>query len=183
MEILIVILVFVLPVLSVIFDKKKRKGVPRVKSKRIILPGGQFSPEAAETQAKRKASVTGHYMSTTVNPKKPASPVKENEARTSPARPVPAVPADMPAQPEPGGGTIISKQPEFSPAVATACTAADIPTSRQADAQVAAASFVNSTRSTRRKAEDAIGAEKKKEYSEKQKLIIYSEILKPKFDE
>ncbi|HIT46717.1 MAG TPA: hypothetical protein IAC35_02530 [Candidatus Cryptobacteroides merdipullorum] len=144
MEILIVILVFVLPVLSVIFDKKKRKGVPRVKSKRIILPGGQFSPEAAETQAKRKASVTGHYMSTTVNPKKPASPVKENEARTSPA--------------------------------------AGTPTSRQADAQTVADAFVSSARSTRRKDGNAAGTEKK-EYSEKQKLIIYSEILKPKFDE
>ena len=141
MEILIVILVFVLPVLSVIFDKKKRKGVPRVKSKRIILPGGQFSPEAAETQAKRKASVTGHYMSTTVNPKKPA--VKEDEARTSPA--------------------------------------AGTPTSRQADAQTVADAFVNSARSTRRKDGNAAGKEKK-EYSEKQKLIIYSEILRPKFD-
>lgn len=144
MEILIVILVFVLPVLSVIFDKKKRKGVPRVKSKRIILPGGQFSPEAAETQAKRKASVTGHYMSTTVNPKKPASPVKEDEARTS--------------------------------------TAAGTPTSRQADAQTVADAFVSSARSTRGKDGNAAGTEKK-EYSEKQKLIIYSEILKPKFDE
>ena len=144
MEILIVILVFVLPVLSVIFDKKKRKGVPRVKSKRIILPGGQFSPEAAETQAKRKASVTGHYMSTTVNPKKPASPVKGDEARTS--------------------------------------TAAGTPTSRQADAQIVADAFVSSARSTRRKDGNAAGTEKK-EYSEKQKLIIYSEILKPKFDE
>ena len=144
MEILIVILVFVLPVLSVIFDKKKRKGVPRVKSKRIILPGGQFSPEAAETQAKRKASVTGHYMSTTVNPKKPASPVKEDEARTS--------------------------------------TAAGTPTSRQADAQTVADAFVSSARSTRRKDGNAAETEKK-EYSEKQKLIIYSEILKPKFDE
>lgn len=137
MEILIVILVFVLPVLSVIFDKKKKKGVPRVKSKRIILPGGQFSPEAAETQAKRKAS-------TTVNPKKPASPVKGDEARTS--------------------------------------TAAGTPTSRQADAQTVADAFVSSARSTRRKDGNAAGTEKK-EYSEKQKLIIYSEILKPKFDE
>lgn len=137
MEILIVILVFVLPVLSVIFDKKKRKGVPRVKSKRIILPGGQFSPEAAETQAKRKASAT-------VNPKKPASPVKGDEARTS--------------------------------------TAAGTPTSRQADAQTVADAFVSSARSTRRKDGNAAGTEKK-EYSEKQKLIIYSEILKPKFDE
>lgn len=182
MEILIVILVFVLPVLSVIFDKKKRKGVPRVKSKRIILPGGQFSPEAAETQAKRKASVTGHYMSTTVNPKKPASPVKGDEARTRQAGPVPAVPADMPAQPEPGGGTVLSRQPGFSPAVATACTAAGTPTSRQADAQTVADAFVSSARSTRRKDGNAAGTEKK-EYSEKQKLIIYSEILKPKFDE
>ena len=175
MEILIVILVFVLPVLSVIFDKKKRKGVPRVKSKRIILPGGQFSPEAAETQAKRKAS-------TTVNPKKPASPVKGDEARTRQAGPVPAVPADMPAQPEPGGGTVLSRQPAFSPAVATACTAAGTPTSRQADAQTVADAFVSSARSTRRKDGNAAGTEKK-EYSEKQKLIIYSEILKPKFDE
>lgn len=175
MEILIVILVFVLPVLSVIFDKKKRKGVPRVKSKRIILPGGQFSPEAAETQAKRKASAT-------VNPKKPASPVKEDEARTRQAGPVPAVPADMPAQPEPGGGTVLSRQPGFSPAVASACTAAGTPTSRQADAQTVADAFVSSARSTRRKDGNAAGTEKK-EYSEKQKLIIYSEILKPKFDE
>lgn len=175
MEILIVILVFVLPVLSVIFDKKKRKGVPRVKSKRIILPGGQFSPEAAETQAKRKASAT-------VNPKKPAPPVKEDEARTRQAGPVPAVPADMPAQPEPGGGTVLSRQPGFSPAVASACTAAGTPTSRQADAQTVADAFVSSARSTRRKDGNAAGTEKK-EYSEKQKLIIYSEILKPKFDE
>lgn len=165
MEILIVILVFVLPVLSVIFDKKKRKGVPRVKSKRIIWP-------ADKPVTPQRPAV----------PSRPA-PARPTPARTSPARPAPAVPADMPAQPEPGGGTITSNQPEFSPAVATACTAAGTPTSRQTDAQVAAASFVNSARSTRRKAEDAIGAEKKKEYSEKQKLIIYSEILKPKFDE
>ena len=144
MEILIILLVFALPLLSVILDKKKKGGTPKVKSRRIVLPGGQVSPEAADTQARRKATVTGHYMSTTVNPKKPASPVKGDEARTS--------------------------------------TAAGTPTSRQADAQTVADAFVSSARSTRRKDGNAAGTEKK-EYSEKQKLIIYSEILKPKFDE
>lgn len=164
MEILIVILVFVLPVLSVIFDKKKRKGVPRVKSKRIVWPADK-----------------------PVTPQRPAVPSRPAPARPTPARtrqagPVPAVPADMPAQPEPGGGTVLSRQPGFSPAVASACTAAGTPTSRQADAQTVADAFVSSARSTRRKDGNAVGTEKK-EYSEKQKLIIYSEILKPKFDE
>ena len=164
MEILIVILVFVLPVLSVIFDKKKKKGVPRVKSKRIVWPADK-----------------------PVTPQRPAVPSRPAPARPTPARtrqaePVPAVPADMPAQPEPGSGTVLSRQPVFSPAVATACTAAGTPTSRQADAQTVADAFVSSARSTRRKDGNAAGTEKK-EYSEKQKLIIYSEILKPKFDE
>lgn len=164
MEILIVILVFVLPVLSVIFDKKKRKGVPRVKSKRIVWPADKpVTPQRP------------------VVPSRPA-PARPTPARTRQAGPVPAVPADMPAQPEPGGGTVLSRQPAFSPAVATACTAAGTPTSRQADAQTVADAFVSSARSTRRKNGNAAGTEKK-EYSEKQKLIIYSEILKPKFDE
>ena len=164
MEILIVILVFVLPVLSVIFDKKKRKGVPRVKSKRIVWPADKpVTPQRP------------------VVPSRPA-PARPTPARTRQAGPVPAVPADMPAQPEPGGGTVLSRQPAFSPAVATACTAAGTTTSRQADAQTVADAFVSSARSTRRKDGNAAGTEKK-EYSEKQKLIIYSEILKPKFDE
>ena len=152
MEILIVILVFVLPVLSVIFDKKKRKGVPRVKSKRIILPGGQFSPEAAETQAKRKASVTGHYMSTTVNPKKPAAPVKGDEARSA------AVAA----------------------AEYEAVTAGDKPAAR---AGHQAATAGRRTREAGKPGNPAETEENGKKFSERQKLIIYSELLKPKFDE
>ena len=164
MEILIVILVFVRPVLSVIFDKKKKKGVPRVKSKRRVWPADKpVTPQRP------------------VGPSRPA-PARPTPARTRQAGPVPAVPADMPAQPEPGGGTVLSRQPGFSPAVASACTAAGTPTSRQADAQTVADAFVSSARSTRRKDGNAAGTEKK-EYSEKQKLIIYSEILKPKFDE
>ena len=38
MEILIVLLVFVLPVLSVILDDRKKKNMPKVKSKRIVWP-------------------------------------------------------------------------------------------------------------------------------------------------
>lgn len=164
MEILIVILVFILPVLSVVFDKKKKKDVPRVKSKRISWPADK--PAAPQSQAV---------------PPEPA-PARPTTVRPRPAGPAPAVPADGPARTRTDSGTVLRKQEGLSPVPAAADTAAGTPASRRADAQAAAASFVNSARSTRKKAEKAAGAEKK-EYSEKQKLIIYSEILKPKFDE
>ena len=45
MEILIVLLVFVLPVLSVILDDRKKKNMPKVKSKRIVWPDDKPSRE------------------------------------------------------------------------------------------------------------------------------------------
>ncbi|MBO8479770.1 MAG: hypothetical protein IAB76_01465, partial [Bacteroidetes bacterium] len=38
MEIVILLLVFGLPILSVILDKNKKKGVPKVKSRPIVWP-------------------------------------------------------------------------------------------------------------------------------------------------
>ena len=48
---------------------------------------------------------------------------------------------------------------------------------------MAAASYMNETRSTASRAAQAVEEpQEKKKFSEKQKLIIYSEIMKPKFD-
>lgn len=152
MEILTILLVFALPLLSVILDKKKKSGTPKVKSRRIVLPGGQVSPEAADTQARRKATVTGHYMSTTVNPKKPAAPVKGDEARSA------AVAA----------------------AEYEAVTAGDKPAAR-AGRQAATAG--RRSREAGKPGNPAETEENGKKFSERQKLIIYSELLKPKFDE
>lgn len=128
MEILVVILVFALPLVSVLLDKKK-KNVPKVKSRRIVWPEDRPAAPGPDGIPAPGPQVTGR---------------KQADAQ-----------GDRP------GAHV---RPET------------------ADAQAAAAAFMNSARSTRSKAEESQSG-KKKEYSEKQKLIIYSEILKPKFDE
>lgn len=142
MEIVILLLVFGLPILSVILDKNKKKGVPKVKSRPIVWPAD-----------------------------KPAAQKKPGSARTAPAKPA----ADG------------STRPAAAPA-AQARPAATAPEPAPAspvfpDAGTAAASYMNETRSTASRAAQAVEEpEEKKKFSEKQKLIIYSEIMKPKFD-
>lgn len=139
MEIVILLLVFGLPILSVILDKNKKKGVPKVKSRPIVWPAD-----------------------------KPAAQKKPGSARTAPAKPAadgstrhaaaPARPAATASEPAPAS-------PVFP------------------DAGTAAASYMNEARSTASKPAQAVEKpEEKKKFSEKQKLIIYSEIMKPKFD-
>lgn len=140
MEIVILLLVFGLPILSVILDKNKKKGVPKVKSRPIVWPAD-----------------------------KPAAQKKPGSARTAPAKPAadgstrhaaaPARPAATASEPAPAS-------PVFP------------------DAGTAAASYMNEARSTASRPAQAVEKpeEKKKKFSEKQKLIIYSEIMKPKFD-
>lgn len=139
MEIVILLLVFGLPILSVILDKNKKKGVPKVKSRPIVWPAD-----------------------------KPAAQKKPGSARTAPAKPAadgstrhaaaPARPAATASEPAPAS-------PVFP------------------DAGTAAASYMNETRSTASRAAQAVEEpQEKKKFSEKQKLIIYSEIMKPKFD-
>lgn len=139
MEIVILLLVFGLPILSVILDKNKKKGVPKVKSRPIVWPAD-----------------------------KPAAQKKPGSARTAPAKPAadgstrhagaPARPAATASEPAPAS-------PVFP------------------DAGMAAASYMNETRSTASRAAQAVEEpQEKKKFSEKQKLIIYSEIMKPKFD-
>lgn len=139
MEIVILLLVFGLPILSVILDKNKKKGVPKVKSRPIVWPAD-----------------------------KPAAQKKPGSARTAPAKPAadgstrhaaaPARPAATASEPAPAS-------PVFP------------------DAGTAAASYMNEARSTASRPAQAVEKpEEKKKFSEKQKLIIYSEIMKPKFD-
>lgn len=141
MEIVILLLVFGLPILSVILDKNKKKGVPKVKSRPIVWPAD-----------------------------KPAAQKKPGSARTAPAKPAAdgsTRPAAAPAAPARPAATA----PEPAPASPV------FP-----DAGTAAASYMNEARSTARPAQAVEKPEEKKKFSEKQKLIIYSEIMKPKFD-
>lgn len=144
MEIVILLLVFGLPILSVILDKNKKKGVPKVKSRPIVWP-------ADKPAAQKKPGSAG------TAPAKPAADgsTRPAEAPAAPARPAATAPEPAPASPSPV-----------------------IP-----DAGMAAASYMNETRSTASRAAQAVEKpEEKKKFSEKQKLIIYSEIMKPKFD-
>lgn len=145
MEIVILLLVFGLPILSVILDKNKKKGVPKVKSRPIVWPAD-----------------------------KPAAQKKPGSAGTAPAKPAAdgsIRPAAAPARPAASAG----------PAVATPEPAPAAPVFP--DAGTAAASYMNEARSTASRPAQAVKEpEEKKKFSEKQKLIIYSEIMKPKFD-
>ena len=144
MEIVILLLVFGLPILSVILDKNKKKGVPKVKSRPIVWP-------ADKPAAQKKSGSAGTA---------PAKPTADGSTRPAAA---PAAPA-RPAAP--------------APDPAPASTSPVIP-----DAGMAAASYMNETRSTASRAAPAVEEpQEKKKFSEKQKLIIYSEIMKPKFD-
>ena len=144
MEIVILLLVFGLPILSVILDKNKKKGVPKVKSRPIVWPAD-----------------------------KPAAQKKPGSARTAPAKPAAdgsTRPAAAPAAPARPAATASEPAPASPSPV--------IP-----DAGTAAASYMNEARSTASRAAQAVEEpQEKKKFSEKQKLIIYSEIMKPKFD-
>ena len=139
MEIVILLLVFGLPILSVILDKNKKKGVPKVKSRPIVWPAD-----------------------------KPAAQKKPGSAGTAPAKPTAdgsTRPAEAPARPAATASEPAPASPVFP------------------DAGTAAASYMNETRSTASRAAQAVEEpQEKKKFSEKQKLIIYSEIMKPKFD-
>lgn len=144
MEIVILLLVFGLPILSVILDKNKKKGVPKVKSRPIVWP-------ADKPAAQKKPGSAG------TAPAKPTADgsTRPAEAPAAPARPAATAPEPAPASPSPV-----------------------IP-----DAGMAAASYMNETRSTASRPSQAVEEpQEKKKFSEKQKLIIYSEIMKPKFD-
>lgn len=151
MEILIVLLVFVLPVLSVILDDRKKKNMPKVKSKRIVWPDDKPVREKM-----RPAPGTGD----------PGRPVKP----ASTAVPAPA------ATPDP-----IRRPDTYDSAAGSGLTDSG---ARRPDAKAASAGHMDSARSTKSRApeEEQRQPEEKKTFSEKQKLIIYSEILKPKFD-
>lgn len=147
MEIVILLLVFGLPILSVILDKNKKKGVPKVKSRPIVWPAdkpaAQKKPGSARTApAKPAADGSTRHAEAPAAPARPAATASE-PAPASPASPSPVIP----------------------------------------DAGMAAASYMNETRSTASRAAPAVEEpQEKKKFSEKQKLIIYSEIMKPKFD-
>ena len=151
MEILIVLLVFVLPVLSVILDDRKKKNMPKVKSKRIVWPDDKPVREKM-----RPAPGTGD----------PGRPVKP----ASTAVPAPA------AAPDP-----IRRSDTYDSAAGAGLTDSG---ARRPDAKAASAGHMDSARSTKSRVpeEEQRQPEEKKTFSEKQKLIIYSEILKPKFD-
>lgn len=151
MEILIVLLVFVLPVLSVILDDRKKKNMPKVKSKRIVWPDDKPVREKM-----RPAPGAGDP----VRPVKPAST---------------AVPAPA-AAPDP-----IRRPDTYDSAAGAGLTDSG---ARRPDAKAASAGHMYSARSTKSRLpeEEQRQPEEKKTFSEKQKLIIYSEILKPKFD-
>lgn len=151
MEILIVLLVFVLPALSVILDDRKKKNMPKVKSKRIVWPDDKPSREKM-----RPAPGTGD----------PGRPVKP----ASTAVPAPA------AAPDP-----IRRPDTYDSAAGAGLTDSG---ARRPDAKAASAGHMDSARSTKSRVpeEEQRQPEEKKTFSEKQKLIIYSEILKPKFD-
>lgn len=142
MEIVILLLVFGLPILSVILDKNKKKGVPKVKSRPIVWP-------ADKPAAQKKPGSAGTA---------PAKPATDGSTRPAAAPAAPARPAATAPEPAPAS-------PVFP------------------DAGTAAASYMNETRSTASRAAQAVEEpQEKKKFSEKQKLIIYSEIMKPKFD-
>ena len=142
MEIVILLLVFGLPILSVILDKNKKKGVPKVKSRPIVWP-------ADKPAAQKKPGSAGTA---------PAKPTADGSTRPAEAPAAPARPAATASEPAPAS-------PVFP------------------DAGTAAASYMNETRSTASRAAPAVEEpQEKKKFSEKQKLIIYSEIMKPKFD-
>lgn len=151
MEILIVLLVFVLPVLSVILDDRKKKNMPKVKSKRIVWPDDKPSREKM-----RPAPGTGD----------PGRPVKP----ASTAVPAPA------AAPDP-----IRRPDTYDSAAGAGLTDSG---ARRPDAKAASAGHMDSARSTKSRVpeEEQRQPEGKRTFSEKQKLIIYSEILNPKFD-
>lgn len=141
MEIVILLLVFGLPILSVILDKNKKKGVPKVKSRPIVWPAD-----------------------------KPAAQKKPGSARTAPAKPA----AD--------GSTRHAEAPA-APARPAATASEPAPASPVFPDAGTAASYMNEARSTASRPAQAVEKpEEKKKFSEKQKLIIYSEIMKPKFD-
>lgn len=143
MEIVILLLVFGLPILSVILDKNKKKGVPKVKSRPIVWPADK--PAAQKKPGSARTA--------------PAKPAADGSTRHAGAPAAPARPAATASEPAPAS-------PVFP------------------DAGTAAASYMNETRSTASRPAQAVEKpeEKKKKFSEKQKLIIYSEIMKPKFD-
>ena len=142
MEIVILLLVFGLPILSVILDKNKKKGVPKVKSRPIVWP-------ADKPAAQKKPGSAGTA---------PAKPTADGSTRPAAAPAAPAGPAATAPEPAPAS-------PVFP------------------DAGTAAASYMNEARSTASRPAQAVEKpEEKKKFSEKQKLIIYSEIMKPKFD-
>ena len=144
MEIVILLLVFGLPILSVILDKNKKKGVPKVKSRPIVWP-------ADKPAAQKKPGSAGTA---------PAKPTADGSTRPAAAPAAPARPAATAPEPAPSSPSPV------------------IP-----DAGTAAASYMNEARSTASRPAQAVEkAEEKKKFSEKQKLIIYSEIMKPKFD-
>lgn len=144
MEIVILLLVLGLPILSVILDKNKKKGVPKVKSQPIVWP-------ADKPAAQKKSGSAGTA---------PAKPTADGSTRPAAAPAAPARPAATAPEPAPASPSPV------------------IP-----DAGMAAASYMNETRSTASRAAPAEKEpEEKKKFSEKQKLIIYSEIMKPKFD-
>ena len=153
MEILIVLLVFVLPVLSVILDDRKKKNMPKVKSKRIVWPDDKPSREKM-----RPAPGTG-----------------------GPGRPEAVKPAST-AVPAPAAAPAPVRRPDTYDSAARA--GLTDPGARRADAKAASAGHMDSARSTKSRApeEGQPQPEGKRTFSEKQKLIIYSEILKPKFD-
>ena len=143
MEIVILLLVFGLPILSVILDKNKKKGVPKVKSRPIVWPAD-----------------------------KPAAQKKPGSARTAPAKPA----AD-------GSTRHAAARPEATAGPAATASEPAPASPVFPDAGTAAASYMNEARSTASRPAQAVEkAEEKKKFSEKQKLIIYSEIMKPKFD-
>ena len=144
MEIVILLLVFGLPILSVILDKNKKKGVPKVKSRPIVWP-------ADKPAAQKKPGNAGTA---------PAKPTADGSTRPAAAPAAPARPAATAPEPAPASPSPV------------------IP-----DAGMAATSYMNETRSTASRAAPAVEEpQEKKKFSEKQKLIIYSEIMKPKFD-
>lgn len=156
MEILIVLLVFILPVLSVILDDRKKKNIPKVKSKRIVWPDDKPVQPAREKMRPAPGTAV------------PGQPEAVKPAAT-------AVPAPA-AAPGP-----IRKTDTYDPAARAGLTD---PGARRPDAKAASAGHMDSARSTKSRAteEGRPQPEGKRTFSEKQKLIIYSEILKPKFD-
>lgn len=138
MEILIVLLVFLLPVVSVLLDDKKKKNVPKVKSKRIVWPEDK--------------------------------PQRQDEDKPAPMTQAGATGA---------GAESIRPVTPLSPETGARATADDAAGTERA---AMAGRMPEESRSAHPDTEAQQPAEGKRQFSEKQKLIIYSEILKPKFD-